>query len=292
VTTRIALDPTELRGAARLLQATASHLRATGRAFQREAGMMGGVTPAMQPYLGDALMGLSSRTTTLCDALEDDGLVLSAIASFIDGAEREGRGTTIDLALIEATYSAIELIGKHAEELGLHPAAVAALLPRGATVWDEAFASIDLPAAGKAAGALGWVIDGFQYYYESDGDWEETITRTVITGASGAAGGALGTAVCGLFGVAGGLPGLACLAVGGAVGGIGGDKLGGALYKERTLEDVIELSERVSKLPQPVQEQLIELIESGEYDVYEALRTIEMNFGHLDDPQIDDDPLG
>lgn len=68
--------------------------------------------------------------------------------------------------------------------------------------------------------------------------------------------------------------------------------MGGALYKERTLQDVIELSERVSALPQPVQEQLIELIESGEYDVYEALRTIEMNFGHLDDPQIDDDPLG
>ena len=254
--------------------------------------MMGGVTPAMQPYLGDALQGLSSRTNTLCDALEDDGLVLSAIASFIDAAESEGRHATVDLALIEATYKAIALIGKHADELGLHPAAVTALLPRGATVWDEAFASIDLPAAGRAAGAVGWLIEGVQYYYETGGDWEETIWRTAITGAAGAAGGALGTAVCGAFGVAGGLPGLACFAVGGAVVGFGGDKLGDALYKERTLQDVIALSERVSKLPEPVQQQLIELIESGEYDVYEALRTIEMNFGHLDDPQIDDDPLG
>lgn len=291
LTTRVAFDPVEMRWAARLLEATASQLRSNARSFERELGALGGVTPGMRGYVGDSLQSLASRTRAIADALQDDGMVLSAIASFIEAAEREGHLPDINLDFVEATYKAMELIGRHADELNLHPAAVATLLPPGATLWDEAFASLDLPALGKVAGGMGWVVDGVQYYFDSGGDWSETITRTLITGAAGVVGGAIGTAVCSGLGVAGGLPGLACFAVGGALFSWGGDKVGKGLTTPPTLDEVMDLTESVSHLPEPAQAQLMELLESGDYTVYEALRTIEMNFGHLDDPQIDDDPL-
>lgn len=291
MTTRIALDPVELRGASRLLGATADHLRAEARSFQRQTSALGGVTPAMQGYVGDSLQGLSSRTQATCDRLEQDGLVLAAIASYIEAAEASGREVWLSYRLVSDFYSAIALIGKKAEQLGLQPAAFVRLVPAGVSAWDDVLATLDIPALGRAAGAAGWLLDGYRYYYESGGDWSETIFRTGLTGAGGAAGGALGTAGCGLLLIEGGIPGFLCFAIGAIGGGAVGDWAGEKLTSPPTFEEVAELSDRVAKLPEPVQEQFVQLLESGEYDVYEALRTIEMNFGHLDDPQIDDDPL-
>lgn len=291
MTTRIALDPIELRGAARLLQATSIQLRTKARSFERETAALGGVTSALYGYVGDSLHGLSVRTAAVADALEKDGLVLSAIASFIEGAEASGREISITYELVAGAYQAVELIGKHAEELGVHPAVVARLIPAGATTWDEVIEQLDLPALGRFAGAAGWVIDGYQYFYESNGDWGETLIRTGITGAGGAAGGALGTAGCGLLTIEGGVPGFICFAVGALGGTAVGDWLGEKLYEPATLDDVLELADSVSRLPEPAQAEVTKLLETGEYDVYEALRTVEMNFGMLDDPQIDDDPV-
>lgn len=291
MTTRIALDPVELRGASRLLRATADHLRAEARAFQRQTGMLGGVSPAMHGHVGDSLQNLSSRTNDACGRLEQDGLVLAAIASYIEAAEAAGREIWLTYDIVSDIYSAIALIGKKADQLGLHPAAFVRLVPPGVGTWDEVLSKLDIPAVGRFAGAAGWLLDGYRYYYETGGDWSETIFRTGLTGAGGIAGGALGTAGCGLLLIEGGIPGFLCFAVGALGGGAVADWAGEKLTDPPTFEEVAELSDRVAKLPEPVQEQFMELLESGEYDVYEALRTIEMNFGHLDDPQIDDDPL-
>lgn len=288
----IALDPVELRGASRLLSATATHLRTEARAFQRQTGMLGGVSPAARGYVRDSLHSLSSRTNATSDRLEQDGLVLAAIAGYIEAAEASGREIWLSYQIVSDIYSTIALIGKKADQLGLHPAAFVRLVPPGAGTWDEILSKLDLPALGRAAGAAGWLLDGYRYLYETGGDWSETIFRTGLTGAGGIAGGALGTAGCGVLLIEGGVPGFLCFAVGALGGGAIGDWAGEKLTDPPTFEEVTELADRVAKLPKPVQEQFVELLESGEYDVYEALRTIEMNFGHLDDPQIDDDPLG
>jgi len=295
----IVFDTDEMQATARLMSATASHYRGLAQELGREQRSLPPMPTGLRSIAGSGIAKTRSSLQTLAEDVHVEAVALAALAQYIEAEEKAGRTPYATPFLVEATFKTVEVVARYAKEMQLPEQAAARVLAMGAdaSIADDFVAKV--PRLAKILGVASHVLN-FVGYLDESGDWDEAAWRTgfVAAGAwAGAKGGAAGAALaCGLAGVpTGGTGWAACIALGwgagGAAGAWAGDKIGDEAYAEETKEQMLALFESVENLPAPARSMVYDYLETGEYSLYEALRAVEMQFGMLDDPQIDDDPL-
>jgi hypothetical protein len=293
--TRVAFDTREMRGAADLFEAASEYLQSGAASVGRVAGSPPSMPPSLAPHVVASLDALRSRTQTLATDLHIDAGTLVALAAAVEAAEAKGYEPILGMDMLKTTMKTVRALNRYSAAHGLPEEAAARVLMMGsrAPVADDLMAR--LPRAARVAWWIGNALNAVGYWQETN-DFDETAWRTVITAggtwAGGVAGGAFLTWACG-FVMAPTGPGIAtCTAVGviggGFGGGIAGDKLGEKLYEEETADDIMEMVERIERLPEPAREMVRVYIEDEGYSFVDALKTVELDYGHLDDPQIDE----
>jgi hypothetical protein len=294
---KIEFDTQEMRGAADLLEAASEYLHSA----ERKLGVAASPPPSMPPSLGTAVLAgidsITSRTRSLAGDLHLDAGTLIAVAHYVEAAQKEDHEIILDVTALKTFMSAVRTVNNYAKQYDLPEEAAARLLLMGVRDnMDQAVAN--LPRAARVAFWAGVALNAVKYWQESR-DFDETAWRTVITtgGAvlAGKAGAAGGTALCVALtsptGPAGatacGVAGVFAGAISGIFGGMAADHIGRELYSETTADEIMAMVESIERLPGPAQEMLRVYVEDG-YSFVDALRTVELNYGMLDDPQIDE----
>lgn len=294
---KIEFDTQEMRGAADFLEATSEYLRST----ERKVSVAASPPPSMPPTLGPAVLAgidsLTSRTRSLADDLHLDAGALVAVAHYVEVTEKQGHDIILDVNALKTFMLTVRTLNNYAKQYNLPEEAAARLLLMGVhNPMDQAVAN--LPRAARAVFWAGVALNAVSYWQESR-DFDETAWRTVMTAGgaylAGKVGAAAGTGLCvtltsptGPAGVtACGVAGVFAGAISAYFGGKAADNVGRELYSETTADEIMAMVESIERLPGPAQEMLRVYVEEG-YSFVDALRTVELNYGMLDDPQIDE----